>query len=323
MGIRRYISGIFNQVFYYFKRYAAEGINPVQWVVSVVLATTGIYLYYVDGWLRQVRTEVAWTGDVFAFFAIIYGIGLLMPYLAGGFYKRDWSYLKKPGFWITALFGVALFTMRSSSHYVVEPLRESFQGLELSNYWFRLVKSPGRGLLIILPLLVFWFFKDRNNQRPYGFTLKNFDTRFYFGLLLLMVPLIAWASFQSDFLESYPRAKNLPDLRMHDLQHAPYYLLYEVLYLLDFVSIEFFFRGFLILALMKYGGTNVLLPMATFYVFIHFGKPAAETISSFFGGMILGIITYYSRSIVGGIIVHMGIAALMELGGWLGNLYWR
>lgn len=323
MGFMLYIKNIFTQVFHYFKQYAAEEINPVQWVVSVLLAAAGIYLYYLDGWLREVRTELAWTDNVFAFFAILYAIGLLVPYLAGGLYKKNWSYLSKPGFWITAIFAVLLFTMRSSSHLLVEPLRDSFQSFQFPNYWFQLVKSPGRGLLIMVPILIFWFVADRNNQPPYGFSLRNFDTRFYFGLLLLMVPLIVWASFQADFLESYPRAKNLPHLSMHNPSHGLHFLLYEFLYLLDFVSIEFFFRGFLILALMRYGGTNVLLPMATFYVFIHFGKPAAETISSFFGGMILGIITYYSRSIVGGIIVHMGIAALMEVGGWLGNIYWR
>jgi hypothetical protein len=59
--------------------------------------------------------------------------------------------------------------------------------------------------------------------------------------------------------------------------------------------------------------------MATMYVFIHFGKPLGETISSFFGGIILGVIAYETKSIIGGIIIHVGIAWLMELGGFLGN----
>jgi membrane protease YdiL (CAAX protease family) len=97
--------------------------------------------------------------------------------------------------------------------------------------------------------------------------------------------------------------------------------LYEFVYGIDFVFIEFFFRGFLILALARIAGPGVILPMASFYVFIHFGKPMGETISSFFGGTLLGIIAYYSRSIAGGIIVHMGIAWMMEAGALLSKIY--
>jgi hypothetical protein len=38
-----------------------------------------------------------------------------------------------------------------------------------------------------------------------------------------------------------------------------------------------------------------------------------ETIGSFFGGFILGTIALHTKSIWGGIIIHVGIALLMEL----------
>jgi hypothetical protein len=44
-----------------------------------------------------------------------------------------------------------------------------------------------------------------------------------------------------------------------------------------------------------------------------------ECISSFFGGLILGVIAYRTRSIVGGLVVHLGIAWMMEIGGFMGN----
>ncbi len=77
---------------------------------------------------------------------------------------------------------------------------------------------------------------------------------------------------------------------------------------LIFFTIELFFRGFIILAFIKYGGKNVILPMAVFYCTIHFGKPVAECISSYFGGLILGAIVYNTKSIWGGLIIHLGIA---------------
>ncbi|RYY66213.1 MAG: CPBP family intramembrane metalloprotease, partial [Chitinophagaceae bacterium] len=96
-------------------------------------------------------------------------------------------------------------------------------------------------------------------------------------------------------------------------------LLYELSYGSDFVTIELFFRGFLVLAFVRYVGSAALLPMALFYCTIHFGKPLGECISSFFGGLLLGVVTLHTRSIWGGLLVHLGIAWLMELGGTIGH----
>jgi membrane protease YdiL (CAAX protease family) len=45
----------------------------------------------------------------------------------------------------------------------------------------------------------------------------------------------------------------------------------------------------------------------------HFGKPLIETLSSFFGGYMLGVFALYSKNIWGGIILHIGTALFMEL----------
>ena len=90
-------------------------------------------------------------------------------------------------------------------------------------------------------------------------------------------------------------------------------ILYELCYALDFFSIEFFFRGFLILAFARIVGLQAIIPVACFYCCIHFGKTMPEAISSFFGGILLGIISYFTKSIWGGLFIHIGIAWLMEL----------
>jgi len=102
-------------------------------------------------------------------------------------------------------------------------------------------------------------------------------------------------------------------------QGPGYKVFYEVSYGIDFLTIEFFFRGFLVLAFVRFAGQEAILPMAAFYCSIHFGKPLAECISSFFGGLILGIIVYHTRSIWGGLMIHLGIAWLMEAGAVIGN----
>jgi membrane protease YdiL (CAAX protease family) len=136
-------------------------------------------------------------------------------------------------------------------------------------------------------------------------------------MLLIMIPLIAAASTQPDFQAMYPKLKLITTASTIDKLSWWKKLLFELSYGSDFISIELFFRGFLILAFIKWAGKDAILPMACFYCTIHFGKPLGECISSYFGGMILGIVVYNTRSIFGGLMVHLGIAWLMEIGGYI------
>ena len=99
--------------------------------------------------------------------------------------------------------------------------------------------------------------------------------------------------------------------------------MYEISYGLDFVSIELFFRGFLVIGFIRFEGINTILPMAVFYCTIHFGKPLAECISSYFGGIILGVLAYRTKLILGGLMVHLGLAWMMEIGGYASLLYFN
>lgn len=154
-----------------------------------------------------------------------------------------------------------------------------------------------------------------------GLTRKNFNALPYFGLLACTLPLIVLASTQHDFLLVYPKVKNLAFLDGYAKPEWPWKLLYEISYGLDFLGIELFFRGLLVVAVVRYVGQDAILPMAAFYCTIHFGKPMGECISSFFGGLILGVLATRTGTILGGLIVHLGLAWLMELGGWLGGLW--
>jgi hypothetical protein len=138
-------------------------------------------------------------------------------------------------------------------------------------------------------------------------------------MLLIMVPLIAAASTQPDFLRMYPKLNDVNSILYNMKNKWFFQLLHELSYGSDFISVELFFRGFLVLAFIKVVGKDAILPMACFYCTIHFGKPLGECISSYFGGIILGIVVYNTRSIIGGLTVHLGIAWLMELGGYIGN----
>ena len=188
---------------------------------------------------------------------------------------------------------------------------------EVNTYWNHVVYWPFKLLVLTGSLFVIWRVFD-SEQPFYGLTVKNFNPRPYVLMLLIMVPLIAAASTQPDFLTVYPKLKKIEGLHLVR-NNGLLRMLYELSYGSDFISIELFFRGFLVLCFMKWVGKDAILPMALFYCTIHFGKPLGECISSFFGGILLGIVTYNTRSIFGGLIVHLGIAWVMELGGYIGR----
>lgn len=172
-------------------------------------------------------------------------------------------------------------------------------------------------VFIIIPVVLFYLFYDRKNQDSlYGLTLKGAHFKPYVVMLLIMVPLIFIASFQEDFIDYYPtykRAKGADFAQWWGVSEWWAVVIYEFTYAMRFISIELFYRGFLIFVFVRFLGPKVMLPMAAAYCFLHFGKPMGEAISSIFGGYILGVVSLQSRNIWGGVFIHMGIALLMEL----------
>lgn len=168
-------------------------------------------------------------------------------------------------------------------------------------------------LLVMLPLLMLVHWLLEKKWTLYGIKQTQ-SPKAYILLIAFMLPLLIWASLQHDFSLVYPKAA-IVGRQLGNEANPFHYLLFETAYAADFFTIEFFFRGFLILALSKLIGKQCLLPVALFYFSIHLGKPMMEAVSSFFGGLILGSIAYHSKSIWGGLLVHISIALLMELFG--------
>lgn len=190
-----------------------------------------------------------------------------------------------------------------------------------NEYWYRyqqiVSEWPVKCLLMIMVLYLIW--KLSGWEKPFAGTAATTSLRPYLLLLLLMVPLIVFAATQPDFLAVYPKMKKIAFIYPHTPSRWPWQLLFEAAYGTDFVGIELFFRGFVVLAFARWVGKDAILPMAAFYCTIHFGKPLFECISAYFGGIILGVVVYQTRSIWGGLIVHLGIAWMMELAGQMMN----
>jgi len=147
----------------------------------------------------------------------------------------------------------------------------------------------------------------------YGLHFRELHLKPYAMLLLCMLPLLAWAAFQPDFLRSYPMYRSSEAHLYFDVPEWVTALVYELCYGWDFIMTELLFRGVMVIGAGVFMGRSAILPMVTVYCFLHYGKPLGETIGSIFGGYILGVIAYYSQNILGGVLIHLGIAWLMEL----------
>jgi hypothetical protein len=185
---------------------------------------------------------------------------------------------------------------------------------------FKVVNNISSLFTVIIPILLYYHYEERQETHIYGFQLKHFDFKPYVALLLLMIPIIIAASFTQGFQQQYPMYKTSD---AHLYFNVPEWITtatYELAYGFDFVSVEFLFRGFMVIGMISILGRGAVLSMAVAYCFLHFGKPAGEAISSIFGGYIIGVIAYETKSIWGGILIHLGIAWSMECAAYLQKL---
>ncbi|MEO6550749.1 MAG: CPBP family intramembrane glutamic endopeptidase [Ferruginibacter sp.] len=285
----------------------------------IVMAMLAVMIYF-NYWHGLEKHYVAGGASRFYRFAgyyLLYFIPFATAFLLQRFFFKEYNYLQTPWFWIIILLAPAFFSFRVNFDFHQAWVIQHFSGADLK-FYLHSINWIVRVFVVLLPVYIVWWIKDRKVQPVYG-TKALDDIKPYLIMLLIMAPLIALASTQKDFLQVYPRAQIIDNIPMQTWQQKWRYLVFELSYGFDFVSIEIFFRGFLILALANICGSHCIIPVACFYCTIHFGKPMGEAISSFFGGMLLGIVSYNTQSIWGGLLVHVGIAWLMEMGGFIGS----
>jgi membrane protease YdiL (CAAX protease family) len=160
---------------------------------------------------------------------------------------------------------------------------------------------------ILLPWLVIRFgFKQ--SMRDFGWRWNQVSEHWR-GYLLLLSPILIFVvlvSFGDDFVNHYPFYR-LAGRSWLDL------LLWELLYMSQFVFLEFFFRGFMLNALRPAMGANAIWVMCVPYMMIHLPKLPLEATGAILFGLFLGILALQSRSIWGGVLVHAGVALSMDV----------
>ena len=308
-------------IFYRYLKEYFRTIPPKQFLFTTIFVAILVFINYQWGIENTIQQFSPWylsLGLFFLFYLFVFGTVYLLQF--SGKEQKNITGIKV----FTGLIFLAAFLFTLKMIYWHFPFIDykSVWG----KYWSVTLQLPLKLLVFVIILFLIWknYSPDATLTKfktfeKLGFTTRHFELRPYLLILLCMVPLIGFASTQADFLHTYPKLNSISFIGYYTHPSWPWKLIYEISYGLDFVSIELFFRGFLVIGLMRFVGIDCILPMAAFYCTIHFGKPIGECISSYFGGLALGVIAYRTKSIIGGLMVHLGIAYLMEMGGYIGN----
>ena len=198
------------------------------------------------------------------------------------------EYFARPGFF------AQYFPLAAKTHFGLYP-----------HLWWALWTIA---LFLVVPgILVRAVFREQ--LRDYGLSLavKRHYWWLYLGLFAAVFPIVLYAASRPDFQAVYPFYRGAFQAT------AGAILVWEIAYLTQFFALEFFFRGFLVLGLGRIiGRASIWLAMIP-YCMIHYHKPPLEAFAAIVAGVVLGEVAYRTRSIAGGVIVHIGVAATMEL----------
>jgi membrane protease YdiL (CAAX protease family) len=160
---------------------------------------------------------------------------------------------------------------------------------------------------MVIPLLYVKFVM-RARLRDFGLGLSGSlkHSWIYAVLFVAVFPAVFVVSLTESFQNTYPFYQ-YADRSWQD------FLLWELTYTLQFLSLEFFFRGFLVHGLKRRFGVYAVLLSVVPYCMIHFGKPMPETLGAIFAGIALGILSLFTRSIWLGVAIHVSVAVAMDV----------
>lgn len=302
------------------KEHTKQDFNIFYYLSLFLLTTLSLALnYYFDienTWIdRDIENPIR-----IVLYFILYGFGYYSTCLIVSYFKPDTRFWTSRKFWLFSIFGLSVLSFDSGFpflHRIISSLNQSYQAYA---WLYKIGTNTVSLLVVVVPLYLFYQFIDTEKNGFYGLVKKS-SLRPYLLLLLIIAPFIMLAAFQKSFTDYYPIYK--PN-SIAELWHWPSFmpaLVFEIFYGADFLPVELLFRGFFVIGMAHILGKHSIMPMVVIYCFIHFGKPAGEAVASIFGGYVLGVIALYTRSIWGGLIVHVGVAWIMELAAYLAKQF--
>ncbi|HVZ74740.1 MAG TPA: CPBP family intramembrane glutamic endopeptidase [Polyangia bacterium] len=169
--------------------------------------------------------------------------------------------------------------------------------------WWAFTRVAG----YVLPLVVWPLFFRKDSLLDFGLRPRGFrEHAWIYGLcVVVMVPMLLLVSRQGDFASYYPLYHQAGRSWLD-------FLVWEALYIAQFLTLEIFFRGWWIRATRVFG-VGAIWSMIVPYAMIHIGKPYLEACGAMVAGVVLGSLSMRTRSIYAGFLVHVTVAILMDV----------
>lgn len=293
-------------------KFIKEDFHLFSYLYTLLFTGMFIFLNYEFGIYRNFIKPSYYEGNSMFYFPLFYLFFYFAVAIPTLIFRKDYKTLKNKNFYFKSIFFITLYGL-SIGFYAHKNLQIGSFFYEENAYIIRILSQLKSIVFYFIPLFLLKHFYDRKIEGIYGLTKKTNHIKGYFSLYLMLLPFIILISFTPDFQIAYPQFKPWFYEDIFGLPNWIYTVLFEICYAADFVMTELMFRGALIIGMAAILGRKAILPMVAMYCAIHFGKPLGETISSVFGGYILGALAYQTRHIWGGVIVHILIALSMEI----------
>lgn len=303
-------------LFKYIKIFLKEDFRYVTYLPVLIYIAICLSINYNLDFEHKILDNYVGTFKGFLFFFIFYGTAYFPVAVYVLIINKKQRVLNNYKFWLKTSFVIVL--LAGSAFFAFYQDIINLFSETADRYLIRKILINSRNfLMFLIPLIIFWYLIKPYKSGFLWIKTNGFSIRPYLYILLIMVPIIFIASFGTDFQITYPTFKPWTTGNAFGMEKWQSGGIYELFYGVDFITVEMIFRGALVIGMYKLLGKDCILPMISVYCFLHFGKPMGEAISSIFGGYILGIIALNTKSIVGGSIVHMGVAWMMELFAYL------
>ena len=295
-----------------FALFFRKDFHPVAYTYTVTVAALSILLIYGTDIGRLISANRVPTSNVVINNMIMFVVVYFLIAIPVTIIRSEFRNISKPAFFGKGLLLMCLIGFADAFSWSNVLDLQAFSSSERS-YIFKALWRM-RNVVFVLPVLAALRLTiDRNVKGLYGLCSGNHHVKAYLCLYVVILPVLAVVSFTPDFLSYYPMYK---PWNFDSIFDRPVWLntvIFETVYISDFLMVEMIFRGALVIGMASILGRTAVLPMIAVYVALHFGKPMMETISALFGGYFLGALAFQTRHIWGGVIIHMGIALIIEL----------
>lgn len=308
--MRKAVFSLFGEIWKFIK----ADFHLLSYLYTFVFIAVCIYFNYTEGFYKNVMRNSYFEGNSNWMFPLFYATAYFLVAIPTFLLRKEYKSLTDWRFYTRSLFFICIYGL-SIGFYSYKQWQFSSLFDEEVGLILKIVSQLKSLFFYFIPLILMKLFVDKNIEGLYGLSKNTQHVKGYFSMFLMLLPFIIFISFSPDFQLAYPQFKPWLFDGAFGMKTWQYTSIFEVTYAIDFVMTELLFRGALVIGMMSVLGRKAILPMVAMYVAIHFGKPLGETISSMFGGFMLGALAYQTRHIWGGVIVHILIALSMEVMG--------